>query len=971
MKKKILFIIWSYTYGGGAEALLTMIVNHLNPQKYDISIIEYEHAEIKKEPVNDNIHVLPCIQAVENMEYDSKGAQLYHTPEVLIDAYIKKDYDLYISFNYQIPTFLLPKGTKNIAWIHGSVYDLAERRRLRDRKRQDLAFEKVKKIVVISDNTEKSVVDLFPGHKDKLVKIYNGVDIERVRKMAGEEAPLILERPALLFIGRLESGKDPVRLVNVLRLVHEKGIPAHLYFMGQGKEDSNILERGEKLNLSEFIHLIGYCQNPFPIVKQCDVVCLLSKAEGFSMCLLESVALDRPFVATPVGGAEELSNHRRCGRIIETDEEAAGAICELLGKEKEKTEAECQKSIERFALGRYISQIEDLFDTVMGEEEQDMVSERTEIRLREKYKEIEKMFRSPFPKSTREINTIVRKAICTFLERCQRPAIWCYGKHTKMLMADFMFELKKVHYIIDNGIQNREESGFEIIDENSITDKQIDGIIISSRIYKDEIAQTLKSKYENIPYLDIYKELEKAGIYLDDNYYAKGNIHPYSRYCSLNKMQRHIFQEGNGENCREEWEEIIKIYIEMKDFRSAIQYTEKMIGLFDGIWEKKLLEQLKDIYELQLDTLRKIDENNVIMLCIDGLRRKEVNESHMSKLYGFIKNNTYYLDNAYSVSTSTYESLIPAYSENDDLRTKYYEVNRVSGDGCRFINEAKRQNRNIYFYTDGTEYIEDAANVLIPKSQTASEKMWDFTMDAASEKNGLFYIHILYESHYSYPNPYTTEELVAAGTNIMFDYLGHNGGKIRTDYDRQQKDALRYLDDVIVPLIENLQCRMVLYADHGNILIDRETQIESVEAARYTFHEDLIQVPFAVKSPETGTGTDHALTSIMELNDVIIGLMNKRPIRLKKRDVIKVLRSEIYNPDFRYLYQKVNNGHGLLAFEAFLFAEGYKLAVYADGIVKLYLTETDAKIEDRQIKQRLLYKIKDKITVCAQEQIVI
>ena len=237
--------------------------------------------------------------------------------------------------------------------------------------------------------------------------------------------------------------------------------------------------------------------------------------------------------------------------------------------------------------------------------------------------------------------------------------------------------------------------------------------------------------------------------------------------------------------------------------------------------------------------------------------------------------------------------------------------------------------------------------------------------------SGLFYIHILYESHYSYPNPYTTEELVAAGTHIMFDYLGHNGGKIRTDYSRQQKDSLRYLDDVVVPLLENLQCRMVLYADHGNILIDKEEDIKSIEKTKYTFHEDLIQVPFAIISPEMEIGVDHSLVSTMELNNVIIGLMNKMPVQLKKSDFIKVVRSEIYNPDFRYLYQKVNNEHGLLAFEVFLFEEGYKLAVYADGIVELYLTETDAKVEDKQRKQRLLDRIKDKITVCAQEQLVL
>ena len=32
--KKIFFIINSFSWGGGAEALLTQIVNHLNSEKY-------------------------------------------------------------------------------------------------------------------------------------------------------------------------------------------------------------------------------------------------------------------------------------------------------------------------------------------------------------------------------------------------------------------------------------------------------------------------------------------------------------------------------------------------------------------------------------------------------------------------------------------------------------------------------------------------------------------------------------------------------------------------------------------------------------------------------------------------------------------------------------------------------------------------------------------------------------------------
>ena len=54
--KKILFIIYTYSLGGGAEAILTNVVNHLNPSKYQIDILEYAQYGTKTEVINKNIH---------------------------------------------------------------------------------------------------------------------------------------------------------------------------------------------------------------------------------------------------------------------------------------------------------------------------------------------------------------------------------------------------------------------------------------------------------------------------------------------------------------------------------------------------------------------------------------------------------------------------------------------------------------------------------------------------------------------------------------------------------------------------------------------------------------------------------------------------------------------------------------------------------------------------------------------------
>ena len=50
--------------GGGAESLLTQIVNHLNPEKYEIGIMEIIHDTVKKEPVNSNIKRYPDRKSV-------------------------------------------------------------------------------------------------------------------------------------------------------------------------------------------------------------------------------------------------------------------------------------------------------------------------------------------------------------------------------------------------------------------------------------------------------------------------------------------------------------------------------------------------------------------------------------------------------------------------------------------------------------------------------------------------------------------------------------------------------------------------------------------------------------------------------------------------------------------------------------------------------------------------------------------
>lgn len=354
--------------GGGAESLLTTIVNNLNPEKYEIGIMEITHSNKKIEPVNANIKIFPYYVEESDPERKSKMYYVYHEWDRVIAEYVPKDYDLYVSFNYLKSSFLLPKGKKCIAWIHGGMLTLTQKDKREEKELQNEAFYKANRIIAISDVTMQYIRELFPAHKDKIIKLYNGIDIDRVRKKANENAAVRLKHPALLAVGRLDKNKNPLRLLEIFAELYKRKPSVHLYYLGYGDLDRDVLKAAEEKGILEYVHLLGYYENPFPIMVQCDIICMFSISEGFPMALLEGVALGKPFVSSVIGGARTLANGQRCGKTVETNDDAVNSILQLLQIDQGEIERECNDSIKRFSLKSYIQQIENLFSEVLNED---------------------------------------------------------------------------------------------------------------------------------------------------------------------------------------------------------------------------------------------------------------------------------------------------------------------------------------------------------------------------------------------------------------------------------------------------------------------------------------------------------------------------------------------------------------------------------------------------------------------------
>ena len=108
----------------------------------------------------------------------------------------------------------------------------------------------------------------------------------------------------MFFIGRLTEQKDPLLFINIVKDMNDKHIKAVM--IGDGKLKEECINKIEEYNLKDNIDMLGFVQNPFPIIKNSKICVMPSKWEGFGLTAVESMILSKPVLNSGVGGLGEI-----------------------------------------------------------------------------------------------------------------------------------------------------------------------------------------------------------------------------------------------------------------------------------------------------------------------------------------------------------------------------------------------------------------------------------------------------------------------------------------------------------------------------------------------------------------------------------------------------------------------------------------------------------------------------------------
>jgi sugar transferase (PEP-CTERM/EpsH1 system associated) len=245
----------------------------------------------------------------------------------------------------------------------------------RYRRLRQFANPFVRRFVCVSQQIQHWLQRDVGLPEDKLVQIYNGVDIHKFSPVRQDARARLRElgvqsRCIIGSVGRLEAVKNQIELVRAFLNRCERS-PAFaedtaLVLLGNGSQ-RELIEA--QINNSEFgsgVHLLGKRDDVAKLLPGFDVFALPSLNEGISNTLLEAMACGVPVIASRVGGNAELFTDGRQGTLYESgDEEALSAALdryfETPDMRTERAEAARKHVVEHFSLERMIEQYESLY----------------------------------------------------------------------------------------------------------------------------------------------------------------------------------------------------------------------------------------------------------------------------------------------------------------------------------------------------------------------------------------------------------------------------------------------------------------------------------------------------------------------------------------------------------------------------------------------------------------------------------
>lgn len=309
-KLKVMHVLNTGGYSGAENVVITIINNtkdevdsvYVSPDGTIKSILDKEN--IMFHPIDGTVlNIFSLLKALKEIKPDIVHAHDFTASILCFLTFCKIPV---ISHLHNNPPWIKKINIKSLVYYISSL--------------------KYKKILTVST----AVVEEFYFGKKLLNKtkvIGNPFDKKTVMKKASNY--VIDEHYDLIFIGRLSEQKDPLLLIDIISELASEIKKLKVAIVGDGELKDVMIHRIKENNISSNITMYGFVDNPYPILNNSKILCMPSKWEGFGLVAVESLCLNKPVIACPVGGLINIVNDN-CGKLCISKNEFVKEISMLL-----------------------------------------------------------------------------------------------------------------------------------------------------------------------------------------------------------------------------------------------------------------------------------------------------------------------------------------------------------------------------------------------------------------------------------------------------------------------------------------------------------------------------------------------------------------------------------------------------------------------------------------------------------------
>lgn len=365
MKKTKVLIFTSIAGLGGSEKMVYHLAKGIDKNKFDVSVcFLYGEGIISRQLQNENIDVII----------------LSHNKEGFLSTALKffkiaksRRFDILYLWGYKVNLIGRVVGKLLSCKIITAQRSIDDHRTKLQNLVDSLTTWMVDIYISNSKAAQKMLIDKRNISSNKIITIYNGIDIENNDLIDSIDMSKMGIKPDQLVIGvvaNLIPYKGHEFFLKALKEVCNRHSNVCALLIGDGDLREQLEMLSFELGLKDKVFFLGTRDDVQKLLRGIDIFVLPSLFEGMPNAIMEAMASKKPVIATNVGGVPELVTDGETGYLVppKQPKEMANMIIQLLNDSKKREEMG-NKAFEKisvgFAMNVMISSTEKAFKNIL------------------------------------------------------------------------------------------------------------------------------------------------------------------------------------------------------------------------------------------------------------------------------------------------------------------------------------------------------------------------------------------------------------------------------------------------------------------------------------------------------------------------------------------------------------------------------------------------------------------------------